>query len=83
MPLIFMEDLLQKLGLVNRAEDGIVEYYRNAMEKRSRNYIEPKYWMFNAKTKQFKLTQTAPFKINGTMSRGTGQNSHFICKRIS
>lgn len=83
MPLIFMEDLLQKLGLTKIEKDGIVEYYRYAMEKPSRNYVEPKYWMFNTKTKQFKLTQTTPFVVNGTMSRGMGQNSHFICKRIS
>lgn len=83
LPLIFMEDLLEKLGVKNIEKDGNIDYYRSSMEKPSRNYVELKYWMFNTKTKQFKLTQTTPFVVNGIMSRGMGQNSHFICKRIS
>ena len=82
MGLIFLEDLLEKLGLKNIDKDCVIDYYRYSIEKPSKNYTDLKYWMFNARTKNSKLVANTPFAFNGNISKGTSSLSHYLCKKV-
>lgn len=83
MPIIFLEDLLEKLNIPNVCEDGVYDFYRSELENnKHRANFEPKYYIFNSKKKIGYFAQNTPFVVNGTSSRGENELKHFFCKRI-
>jgi len=74
----------EKLGFqTNKSECYFYSHAFDRTRPMYKRHSEPRYWLFNAKTKEIKLTETAPFRVQGFgLKRGTGSNSHLTVRRL-
>ena len=83
LPLIHLHTVLGRLEIPWVDSDGLVSYYRSALDCSPSSFTPAGKYMLYKRGKGTKVVPNTPFIVYGTQSKGNGQCKGMLARRIN